>query len=128
MKPPIDLNATLRNVALVVGGMLIGGVTIEKARIVHAQEQVEEVTPTLSGGVLAGHTIIGHRLVADQVIVGDHDLGKLLGNLVNLMSRKSAMIGMPTYTQAELQAVIDGSKVKPVRIKKQEDTPPAEKK
>lgn len=69
-------------------------------------------------------------LVADQVIVGDHDMGKLLENLVNLMGRKSAagLIGSPTYTQAELQAVIDGSKVTPIRIKKQETAPPSHEK
>jgi hypothetical protein len=128
MKSPVVLKATLRNVALIAAGMLIGGFAIEKTRIVHAQEQVEEVTPSLSTGVIAGHTLIGHRVVVDQVIVADHDMGKLLENLVNLMGQKSALMGMPTYTQAELRAVIDGSRVTPIRIKKQEGAPSAEKK
>jgi hypothetical protein len=108
--------------AILLAGIVIGSVFFS-TRTVHAQAAVEEVTPSLSTGTVYFQTMLTHRVVADQIIVGDHDMGKLLENLMNLMSRKSNSALGATYTQAELQAVVDGSKLEtPIRIK----APPAQ--
>jgi hypothetical protein len=64
------------------------------------------------GGRIREGQMYAHRLVADQIVLGDHDLGKLLDSLLQLMDRKSHETpGAATYTHAELQGVIQDSKV-----------------
>jgi hypothetical protein len=113
------------NLAVLLVGIVVGGAVTSRA--VLAQSGVEEISPTMSTNVIHANTVAGHRVVADQVIVGDHDMGKLLENLMNLMARKSSVIGGATYTQAELQAVFEGSKVQPIRLKQPEAPKPADK-
>ena len=112
-----------KNLIVAVNAVLLAGIVIVFSGNTVLAQAVEEVSPTFSTSAAAFHTALAHRVVADQIIVGDHDMGKLLENLINLMSRKSASgLGVgATYTQAELQAVIDGSKLdKPIRMKAQD--------
>ena len=103
-----------------VNAVLLVGIVIIFSGTLFAQAPVEEVTPSIQTGTALFNTALAHRVVADQVIVGDHDMGKLLENLLNLMGRKSSFGMGATYTQAELKAVIDDSKVeRPIRIKAQ---------
>jgi len=109
------LSIATYNLAILFAGIVIGSPVLSA----QTPSFVEEVTPSISTGTAAFHTTIAHRVVADQVIVGDHDMGKLLENLINLMGRKSSASPLgATYTQAELQAVVDGSKLeRPIRVK-----------
>jgi hypothetical protein len=102
--------------AILLAGITIGSF-IFSARPVYAQSDTEEVTPSTSTGTALFNTALAHRVVADQIIVGDHDMGKLLEGLMNLMSSTPVTFGGPVYTRAQLQSVIDASRVdRPIRL------------
>jgi hypothetical protein len=96
-------------------GIIIGSVLVA-ARPTFAQSTTEQVTPNMSTATALFNTALAHRVVADQVIVGDHDLGKLLEGLMNLMATTPPTFGGPVYSRDQLKAVIDASAVTPIRV------------
>jgi hypothetical protein len=106
---------------ILLTGIIIGSVLVP-ARPAYAQAP-EEVNPTMRVGSALFNTALAHRVVADQVIVGDHDMGKLLEGLMNLMATTPPTFGGPVYTREQLKAVIDASAVTPIRVAPQAAAP-----
>ena len=117
------MKAAFRNVALVVAGILIGGFAVEMARnVVHAQGQGEELVPGVRMGTVLFQNAVAGRVIADQVIVHDIDVMKLIENLTNVLARSSIVV-----PKSELEAAVEQAKVPHIAIR-QPGGPPVPKK
>jgi hypothetical protein len=107
------------NLAFLLAGMGLRGAM--ENRVVHAQlkENVEEITPLISGGSAAFGTLLAGRIAADQIMVKGIDVGKLQENIINLLANKPFVA-----SQAELQAAVNNARVTPLRMKAPEPAKP----
>jgi hypothetical protein len=83
------------------------------------QPQYEEVSPGVTTGTIAVHTLLAHRIAADQIMVNGYDLMALHEGIINLLKNK----GIAKYQ--ELDALIERAKIpRPLRMKSPEQASP----
>ena len=113
------LKITVLNLLILAAGIWIGINFFPSAtRTVYAQEP-EDITPSITAGSAAFGTLLAGRLAADEIAIKGIDVGKLQENLLNLLASKPLLM-----TRAEVQSVVERSRVRPLRMKSPEPPKP----
>ncbi len=116
MKMDYSLGA-LTNVATLLLGLLLGfALGTSRQSSAHAQETtvashptVEEITPNITTGSVAFHTLLTHRISTDELVVAGYDMLKMDEGIFNLLKSKTLT------SNSEVDAVVERA-IAPIQL------------